>query len=141
MKRMKYLSIIILLVALLFISCKKTNTTTEESIIQSATIVINTCNLFSTNSNSSFSVCYDSLLRDSRCQEPVLCIWKGEVSVKLLFKQNNNTIPFKLSDSPNITGNPPNDTTINGVHIKLVDVFPYRFINSNAEKKIVLEIN
>jgi hypothetical protein len=136
---MKYLSIIILSVSVIFFSCKKTNNIEEDNAVQSTTIPINNCSTFSTNINC--SICYDSLLRDSRCSEPVLCIWNGEVVVKLLFKQNSNTIAFKLSDSPNIIGNPPNDTTINGVHIKLVDVLPNRFINPNAEKKVVLEIN
>ncbi len=136
---MKYISTIILIISLSFFSCKKTSNAIIANNLQSATIPINTCNFFSTNTN--FSICYDSLLRDSRCREPVLCIWKGEVAVKLLFKQNNNIITFKLGDSPNIIGNPPNDTTINGVHIKLVDVLPYRFINQNAEKAIFIEIN
>ncbi len=121
----------------MFLSCKKTTEQTSQNI----NVTINNCSSISTNVNSNFSICYDSLLKDSRCYEPALCIWKGEVAVKLSFKQNNSVIPFKLSDSPNIFDNPPSDTTINGVHIKLIDVLPHPFSNQNSEKKVVLEIN
>jgi hypothetical protein len=134
---MKYFAIAILSIGILFFSCKKTTEQTAQNI----NVTINNCSSISTDANSNFSICYDSLQKDSRCYEPALCIWKGEVAVQLSFKQNNSVIPFKLSDSPNINNNPPNDTTINGVHIKLIDVLPHPFSNQNTEKKVVLEIN
>jgi hypothetical protein len=134
---MKYFVIVILTISILFFSCKKTTEQTAQNI----NVTINNCNTISTDANSNFSICYDSLLKDSRCYEPALCIWKGEVAVQLSFKQNNSVIPFKLSDSPNINNNPPNDTTINSVHIKLIDVLPHPFSNQNSEKKVLLEVN
>jgi hypothetical protein len=136
---MKYCCVII--IGLIFFSCKKESAGQKENVVQDVSVTLNNCISLSTITNPNFSICYDSLVRDSRCSEPVLCIWKGEVTVKLLFKQSNNIIPFRLSDSPNIIGNAPSDTTINGVNIKLIDVLPYRFINQNGEKKVVLQIN
>lgn len=134
---MKYFAIVILSIGMLFFSCKKTSQQASQNI----DVSINNCNSISTNANTNFSICYDSMLKESRCYEPALCIWKGEVAVKLSFIQNNTVISFNLSDSPNISSNPPNDTTINGVHIKLIDVLPHPFSNQNTEKKVVLQVN
>jgi hypothetical protein len=137
---MKYLAIIILV--MFFFSCKKTNTTTEESKVQNTTIAVNTCHSFSTNSN--FSICYDSLLTESRCPSDVVCFWQGVAVVKLTFTQNNSNVLFKLSTLGSLGSHyfPPKDTTINGVNIKLLDVQPYpKFIGSNNEiKKVILSI-
>jgi hypothetical protein len=137
MSNIKYFGIVILSTGMLFLSCKKITEQTAQNI----NVAINNCSSISTNANSNFSICYDSLLKDSRCYEPALCIWKGEVAVQLSFKQNNSIIPFKLSDSPNINNNPPSYTTINGVIIKLIDVLPHPFSNQSTEKKVVLEVN
>ena len=138
---MKNLSILILVVIVSMFSCKKTSTTKEENKEQNSTIAINTCNLFSTNINSNFSICYDSLVTDSRCPSDVVCVWAGIAIVKLSFTQNNSIVSFKLSS---MGGNyfPPKDTTINGIKIKLIDLIPYpKFSGSNNEtRKVVLEI-
>jgi hypothetical protein len=137
MNNIKYFAIEFLSIGILFFSCKKATQQTAQNI----NVGLNNCSSISTNTNANFSICYDSLLKDSRCYEPALCIWKGEVAVQLSFKQNNSVIPFKLSDSPNINNNPPNDTTINSVHIKLIDVLPHPFSNQNSDKKVLLEVN
>jgi hypothetical protein len=138
MSNMKYILISILSPLVFFFSCKK-NDTKKDNTLQSVTIPINICTSFSLNSN--FSICYDSLLFDNRCPDLAMCARRGEVGVKLIFKQNNNTIPFRLADFPNPIGNFPTDTTINRVHIKLVDVLPHPFSNQSTEKKVVIEIN
>ncbi len=138
---MKNLSFIILVVVS-FLSCKKTSTTKEENKIKSGNIPLYTCSFFSTNANPNFSICYDSLITDSRCPSNVVCVWAGVAIVKLSLTQNNSFVSFKLSS---MGGNyfPPRDTTINGINIKLVDVTPYsKFSGSNNEtRKVVLEIN
>jgi hypothetical protein len=133
---MKYFALII---CLFLFACKKTDNAIIENPQQTATIPINNCNTFTANTN--FSICYDSLLFDNRCPDLAMCVRRGEVGVKLSFKQNNMNIPFKLADFPNLLGNFPSDTTINGIHIKLIDVLQHPFSNQNAEKKVVLEIN
>jgi hypothetical protein len=126
-----------MLIGILFFSCKKTTQHASQNI----NVLINNCNFISTNENSNVSICYDSLLFDNRCPDLAMCARRGEVGVKLSFKQNNIVIPFILADVASIIGNYPSDTTISGVHIKLVDVLPHPFSNQNAEKKVVLEIN
>ncbi len=133
---MKYF---VLIICLFLFACKKTDNAVTETTDQKATILINTCNTFITNSN--FSICYDSLLFDNRCPDLAMCARRGEVGVKLSLKQNNMNIPFKLADFPSLLGNFPNDTTLNGIHIKLTDVLQRPFSNQNAGKKVVLEIN
>lgn len=121
----------------MFFSCKKTT----EQTVQNINVTINNCSSISTNANTNFSICYDSLLFDNRCPDLAMCARRGEVGVKLLFKQSNSTIPFKLADFPNPIGNFPTDTTINGVHIRLVDVLPHPPISNNSNANIMLEIN
>lgn len=134
---MKYFVIIILTISILFFSCKKATEQTAQNI----NVTINNCSTISTNANSNFSICYDSLLFDNRCPDLAMCARRGEVGVKLSLKQNNMNIPFKLADFPSLLGNFPNDTTLNGIHIKLTDVLQRPFSNQNAGKKVVLEIN
>jgi hypothetical protein len=126
---MKYLAIIS---CLFFFACKKVNT--KESA--TTTIPLNTCKTF-TLSNE-FNICYDSLLYDLRCPANLICITNGPAVVKLILNQNNTAIPFKIGSMQNYPGHPSNDTTINGIHIKLKEVLDD--VNSNANK-IILEVN
>jgi hypothetical protein len=135
---MKYF---VLIICLFLFACKKTDNAVTESPEQTATIPINTCNAFTNNTN--YSICFDSLISDSRCPiDPnILCVWAGVAIVKLSLTQNNSLITFKLSTAGGAHF-PPKDTTINGVNIKLLDVQPYpKFIGSNNEiKKVILSI-
>jgi hypothetical protein len=140
MNNMKFFHFSFFTLLVLFFSCKKTNVTKEEINVQNTIISINSCNSIATNI-SSFSICYDSLLFDNRCPDLAMCARRGEVAVKLSFKQNNTNIPFRLADFNSILGNFPKDTTINGVHIKLIDVLPHPFSNQNTINKVVLEVN
>jgi hypothetical protein len=137
MGNVKYFLIIFMGIGMLFFSCKKITQQASQNI----NVLINNCNFISTNGNSNFSICYDSLVFDNRCPDLAMCARRGEVGVKLSFKLNNIVIPFRLADVASIIGNYLSDTTISGVHIKLIDVLPHPFSNQNNEKKVVLEIN
>ena len=132
---MKYF-VSIFVLSILFFSCKKTK---DINVVKSSTILINNCETFTLN--TTFSICYDSLLFDTRCPDLAMCARRGDVGVKLFFKLGNSMIPFNLADVPTTPGNFPSETIINGVHIKLIDVLPHPFSNQNVEKKVILEIN
>lgn len=138
---MKFYRLIIITTGIVLFSCTKASTRQAEKITQKVSVSLTHCITLFTAPNTNFSICYDSLLFDNRCPDLAMCARRGEVGVRLTFNQNNNTIPFRLADFPNPIGNFPSDTTINGVHIKLIDVLPHPFSNQNSERKIVLEIN
>lgn len=65
------------------------------------------------------TVCFDSVLTDSRCPEDVVCIWEGEAIARF-------TLNFK-SGSPVILDLKPNtlDTLVNGYRFSFVELLPY----------------
>lgn len=72
-------------------------------------------------------ICYDSLITESRCPIGVACPTIGFAVVKLSFKNGAGlTQSFSLSTLAGAQlPMPPNDTTINGFNVKLVNVLPY----------------
>jgi hypothetical protein len=72
-------------------------------------------------------ICFDSLITESRCPNGVACPWIGYASVKLSIKNGTGvTQSFSLSTLAGAhPPTPPNDTTINGYSVKLMNVFPY----------------
>ena len=138
---MKHCITIIIAASIILLACKTATLPQVENVAQSITIPLSSCSNLATVTNKIFTICYDSLLFDNRCPDLAMCVRRGEVGVKLSFKKNNINIPFRLADFPSILGNFPSDTTINGIHIKLIDVLAHPFSNQNAEKKVILEIN
>jgi hypothetical protein len=118
---MKKNAILILLgVSYLFFSysCKKV----DNNQYQNKTIGIKNCNSIS---QVQFPViCFDSLITESRCPKGVACPFIGFAAVKLSIKNGAGLMQsFSLSTLSGAYS--PNDTTINGYNIKLVNVFPY----------------
>ena len=115
---------ILLLVAALvclfvFENCNKTKSNMPQNFI----VELGSCNVI--NQVGTPVICFDSLITDCRCPEDVMCPWAGYAAVKLSMKYNNGSVQkFSLSTLPH-TQFPPNDTTLNGYHIRLVNVFPY----------------
>jgi hypothetical protein len=100
--------------------CKKA----DEKESQNKTIAIRNC--IPVTQTEFPVICFDSL-NDSRCPSGVNCPTSGLAIVKLSMKNGAGLVQvFSLSTlagtHPPI---PPNDTSINGYHIKLVNVFPY----------------
>jgi hypothetical protein len=104
-----------------FISCDKP---VEETQYQFPVIEINHCADTTINGNV-VRICFDSLIRDSRCPINANCVWQGEATVKLSLQiGNGQSQSFQLSTF----NNPPafrNDTIVSGHKIKLLSVSPY----------------
>jgi hypothetical protein len=102
-------------------SCEKA--VDDESQIK--TIAIRNCTPVTQNEFP--VICFDSLLTESRCPNGVACPTSGFAAVKLSMKNGSGQIQvFSLSTLGGTHWpTPPNDTTINGYNIKLVNVFPY----------------
>jgi hypothetical protein len=117
-------------------SCTKSKTTAEENLI-----VLGNC---STTNEDLPTVCYDSLITDSRCPSDVICVWAGVAIVKLSMSTSSGIQRFSLSTSPSPNNSqfPSSDTTINGYHIKLLEVLPYPMFRQPLpiDRKIKLSI-
>lgn len=92
-------------------------------------------------------ICFDSLITDSRCPNSpsVQCVWEGYAAVWLSIKTPSGiSTQFSLSTlNRTLWPIPPNDTLINGYHIKLVNVYPGPQLNPPTATKysVELEIN
>jgi hypothetical protein len=138
MKKISNVIVFPLACVLSFCSCKKAG----EQATQTKTIEKNTC--IAITGNTLPVICFDSLINDSRCPADVVCGSAGYAVVKLGIKNKAGTTQqFSLSIGMGQNAIPPNDTIINGYHIKLADVLPYPLVSApNAgPKKVVLEIS
>ncbi len=118
---MKNINLLILII-FSFVSCKKD----KQTNVLNPEILINNCsNTIELPTDGSFTICYDSLISDSRCPIDAVCIWEGFAQVKLSLHIDNTVIHFKLATMHHSALNLINDTTINGINIKLEDVSPY----------------
>ncbi len=85
----------------------------------------------------------DSVVSDSRCPKGVECIWEGNAEVRLHLKMNNSaTHLLTLNTNPRFA----QDTTINHVNFRLLELNPYPVANKKApyynyEVKMAVERN
>lgn len=115
----KHMRILYATLLILLIACKKTNDTLPDQ----STIALGNC-MLKNFGQGPVSLCFDSLLSDSRCPANAMCVWQGEASGKFTFSFQNQQVKFRLSTlihTPYFT----NDTTIAGYRIRLVDIQPY----------------
>lgn len=67
------------------------------------------------------SICFDSVLSDSRCPLNATCVWAGEAVVRFKFTRNNdNPIFVDLR-----TGT--RDTVVNGYKFSFIELLPYPY--------------
>ena len=107
-----------LAVAFVFISCKKSEETENSNLLRLAD-----CKNYTYNGET-VSLCFDSLLADSRCPDKAICIWEGAAIAKFTFTKNNTSFPVKLSTHaffPQF----PTDTIIENYKIAFLNLYPY----------------
>ena len=131
MKKLKYFSYLAIFCLTAIYSCKKT---TNSILSSNKTIELGGC--VAVTGGSLPIVCFESIITDSRCPIGEECIWAGYAAVKLSIKNDAGiTQHFSLSTLlyPNYPI-PPNDTTISGYHVKLVNLLPYPGMPSGTSK-------
>ncbi|MDI3318661.1 hypothetical protein [Pinibacter soli] len=74
------------------------------------------------------SVCFDSVLNDSRCPIGATCFWAGNAVVKLGITKDQTKHVIKL----NTLSSFQTDTTIDNLYISLVELTPYPNIQTNS---------
>jgi hypothetical protein len=132
---MKAMSLFIFVLLITIVSCDKP---VENVQYTSPFIELYHCADTSINGNS-IRICFDSMVRDSRCPLNVNCVWQGEATIKLSLEVNGRKQTFQLS-----TLNTPayrNDTTIAGCKIKLLSVTPYPGSRSESPYQVQVSIS
>ena len=79
-----------------------------------------------TNSVHSYTLSFDSLVTDSRCQTGAVCKWEGDAELILTFSKSNNKAELHLHTNSDFT----NDKTAFGYNVELIDVNPHPHIDS-----------
>ena len=141
---MKYLAFILLVAA----AC--TDSASEDSINPTAKTTVSNASLFKTDVLLDFGIlesvtnatsqCVEfKITSDSRCPANVVCIWQGEVTAKITFKEKNRnivTIILQPGDSTEVVINHKRFS------VQLVSVLPYPADGPIAEDdyRIILEI-
>lgn len=142
MKKLHYLVYNFIFCSIVFCSCRKANIVTGV-VSANKTIVLGSC--IAIKEASLPVICFESVESESRCPLGAVCVWAGYAAVKLGIKNDAGiTQHFSLAISAaNIHYPfPPNDTTINGYHIKMIDLLPYPSIilPSQEAPKVELQI-
>jgi hypothetical protein len=70
------------------------------------------------------TLCFDSLLTESRCPMHVTCVWQGYALGKFTFSEGGRTHEVELG-TIDMTGISSKDTTISGYTLRLIDIVPY----------------
>ena len=103
----------------LFYSCEKKGFDTTTSL----KITLHTCKNPVISGNQ-VSICFDSLITDSRCPVYAECIWRGFAAGKFSFSANGETYHLRLSEFA-IHGFFPKDTIVSGYKVEFTDLEPY----------------
>jgi hypothetical protein len=112
---MKSLLLLLLLPALLFVSCKKDRD--HPGLIK---VYLHGCSPMLPYPNA--VICFDSLVSDSRCPRESVCIWEGEAIARFTLKVNGQERSVTLSTNG---FSQPADTLLLGYRIRFADLTPY----------------
>ncbi|WP_299394313.1 hypothetical protein [uncultured Gelidibacter sp.] len=127
--------LLISLVLLLCFSCGSDELVTPSPIV----LKVNGC--FEKSEND-VRICLDSVLNDSRCPKGLLCVWEGDATAAFTLRKNQVSKSFNLHTNTKFQ----NDTVIDGVSVKLVNITPYPTANdsisaSEYKAEIRVEVN
>ena len=110
---------LIAITLVLIFSCKKETQTTIDTV----TVSLNNCSEYPAD-NQPYSLCFDSLVEDSRCPANAVCVWQGVAKAKFRFQVNNQDHIIRLA-TMDMAPYYSVDTTAGGYHLKLVNILPY----------------
>ncbi|AVR46001.1 hypothetical protein C7S20_12460 [Christiangramia fulva] len=119
------------LVALFFLSCNKE----ESNQISDLDLKVGEHSMLKNGKcfdiqDTPFQLCLDSI-GDSRCPEAATCVWAGDAVAYLSLKSAGEKKSFALHTHPNFQ----QDTMINNLHFKLIDVSPFPKLNTQINAR------
>ena len=74
-------------------------------------------------------ICLDSIFNDSRCPTQFVCVWEGDAIAAFTLTKNQNVRRFNL----HVNDKFQNDTLIDGITIKLLNISPYPVTNQQID--------
>jgi hypothetical protein len=107
-----------LAITVIVVSCKKSGETENPNLLRLAD-----CKNY-VNNTATASLCFDSLVADSRCPEKAICVWEGTAIAKFSFTKNNTIYPVKLS-THDFFPQFPSDTIIENYKIEFLILYPF----------------
>ena len=122
-------NILLLLLTVLIYSCSsyKNNQIIQYDLNSNKNIILNNGKCLEVK-DTAYEICLKSI-KDSRCPTGVNCIWGGDAVVVFNFQSKTEKKSFELHTASKLK----QDTIINNLRIKLINVFPYpvekKFIN------------
>lgn len=105
-----------LFILIVFIGFSCTNT--DDGIQSVANLKVTDC--FDKSENP-VKICLDSIFNDSRCPTGFDCVWGGDAVAAFTLTKNNVVRSFELHTNSNFQ----NDTIIEGIAVKLLQITPY----------------
>lgn len=112
--------LLISLVILLCFSCGSNDLVTPSSIV----LKVNGCFI---KSESDVRICLDSVFNDSRCPKGLDCVWEGNATAAFTLRKNQVNKSFNLHTNTKFQ----NDTVIEAISIKLINITPYPTANDS----------
>ena len=110
--------IVVGLVIICLFSCEKENNTDNSDFIDTLDLITDDCKTTIERS----TICFDTVLTDSRCAAGANCKWEGNAIVSLdLTTHDNENYKVELNTNPDFSI----DTTIGNIYILLTDLTPY----------------
>ena len=114
--------IIFFLFAGLFFTCAKPHLAAEQEPDDNLQIPLYQCKSVSLASDA--TICFDSLLTDSRCPVYVDCVWEGFAAGKFSLTTDFAVHTFKLA-TMDLPGLFSKDTIVAGYKIEFINLTPY----------------
>ncbi len=106
------------LVLISLFSCEKENNTDNSDFIDTFDLVTDDCK----KTVGQSTICFDTVLTDSRCAAGANCKWEGNATIRLnLTAIENENYKIELNTNPDFLI----DTTIGNIYILLTDLTPY----------------
>ncbi|MBJ7879487.1 hypothetical protein [Gelidibacter salicanalis] len=104
------------------LGCGKNDLSTQSSI----TLKVNDC---VTALENEVRICLDSVFNDSRCAKGLQCVWEGDATAAFTLNKNKVSKSFSLHTNNGFQ----NDTVIDGLSIRLLNITPYPIADGTIE--------
>ena len=123
-------NILMILIAILIFSCSKddNNAISHYDLKVDKNIILDNGKCLKII-DKEYEICLNSI-NDSRCPSNVVCVWEGDAVAEFNFKSNTENKFFTLHTNDNFQ----QDTIINNLKIKLLNVFPYPDFNNPTKQ-------
>ena len=121
-------TILLGLILICLFSCEKEENTDNSDFIDTFELITDDC----TTTIGQSTICFDTVLTDSRCASGANCKWEGNAIIRLdLLTSDSKNHKIELNTNPDFAI----DTTIGGIYLLLTGLTPYPEISMVIKPK------